>query len=428
MKDNNLEGNDQINNDVTVPTTKVVRKSKTFDDSGSDEPSQLKKLRTVDSNEGPTTPDGPGGAVVGPPSGIGLGLTNGNANASTIPGIGVKPPPPSQPGEPITSEDPRHSSQRFFRGQSVNNAGSSQVITFFGDKSNVEYTLQQWVQRFESFCDYSLQSPVEPPMDENGIPANYSAADKAFYKVLFSRPFVEQTIQDSDAWKNFRGLASGEDLIYKIWKEETLPQPASSSSSGPFPEDKGQLWIEKIPGPDDLDLIDVRVVLAIQYLSPASCLLFYEVTITDSAASAVMAVVLEDASYLLMDANLKNCGSCWLFAYPLLPKSPPLAINLTPVMGPQGYASYLTDDSVCRASQAPVGFQQKVPAMTRLAQRFLKLKLDQGPLLVPFNRSENCLINRLLRKERKMAQPKQTLRMVWPIQHQCRLRRSPTCR
>jgi hypothetical protein len=84
----------------------------------------------------------------------------------------------------------------------------------------------------------------------------------------------------------------------------------------------------------------------------------------------------KDEAYIFMNADIQDAGACWLYAYPLLDMLKPMAINLTPTQGPDGYKSKMLKQSVMRIAQALPEFRKNLEDMDRSVQTYLWEKLQ----------------------------------------------------
>jgi hypothetical protein len=136
-------------------------------------------------------------------------------------------------------------------------------------------------------------------------------------------------------------------------------------------------------------------------LPPNVRLVDYAPTITDSAATAIVSLLMDDAGYILVSPCSPVYSSCWLYAFPMLPGFLPLWFDLTPSQSGETYATTLGLPSVYRESTIPVELRYEIPRLDRAAQTLMAAHLQENPILVPYARHSNCFSFRLNRKENR---------------------------
>jgi hypothetical protein len=260
-----------------------------------------------------------------------------------------------------------------------------------------------WFTAFLDLCQTNSPNLLElipDDLDDDTLLPMYALPQQLHFKVLVSRASIEVLDSRPDAWMKFCSAAQGQD-----WTFDLLKTPLVLPS-----DDLTEWWTTETPVASQVRTVELRCILArnfaaarcsglniMHYLLPAQRILAYASNMTDTAATACMSIVLDDESYLLLDARLSKHGSCWLLAYPMIPRALMFAIDLTPVQDQFGYGSRLVDSSIRLINEVPTELSLKLPAMIKYAQQYLKEQMDQGPLLVPFSHSKGSLRNRFNR-------------------------------
>jgi hypothetical protein len=360
----------------------------------------------------------------------------------------LQPPLPSATLKPIKPSDPDHSSQRYAarensrgtieeaegeRGKESSSDNKNTGVKFAGNVADDEFYLQQVIELFTSWAEGKLPVfPADEDYEEIGED-RFSKIEEKNFRVITGQSWFEEMIRDT-SWRKFKANFPGTESIYLSQSNRPVLSSSSSSSSGssasfssssssyssssssalpsssPFSEVGTGSHAEKLEVRVNLASVLARadgdgestsILNAAKSLPIMQHLYVYDLTITESAALAILAMIIEDRTYLCMDAQVQGYGSYWLYAHPILPRAAPWAINLTPTEQDDVYASRLTDDMVCRLPEAPRELQDKVPVMTVRAHTFLQQVLQESPLMVLFYPHKNNLLDRRSRVDQK---------------------------